>query len=99
MDGEEQRRSGSIAVHAVTLARSGVTLAVPATETVLEAAFAAGVALPFSCTVGGCMACKRKLLAGEVEMQAPHGLSAAARERGWILLCRARPRGLVVVDA
>lgn len=99
MGGEEQRRGGSIPVHVVTLARSGVTLAVPETETVLEAAFAAGVALPFSCTVGGCMACRKKLLAGEVVMQTPHGLSAAAQGRGWVLLCRARPRSAVVVDA
>ena len=85
--------------HRVTLARRGVTFEVAEGETVLEAAYDAGVKLPFSCTVGGCMACKKRLLEGAVDMQEPHGLSAAAQEQGWVLLCRARPRGALVVDA
>lgn len=83
----------------VTLARRGVSFAVGGGETILEAAFAAGIRLPFSCLVGGCMACRKRLLAGEVAMETPHGLSPAAQQEGWVLLCRSRPRGPVVIDA
>ena len=83
----------------VRLRRSRVTIGVDESETILEAAAAVGVALPYSCAVGGCMACKARLVAGQVELKPPHGLPADTRERGWILLCRACPRSDVEIDA
>ncbi len=83
----------------VRLRRSRVTIEVDESETILEAAAAVGVTLPYSCAVGGCMACKARLVAGQVELNRPHGLPSSARDRGWILLCRACPRSDVEVDA
>lgn len=85
--------------HAVTLVRRGVAFEAEATRTLLEAALAAGIELPFSCAVGGCMACKTRLISGNVTMPGAHGLSATARDRGWILLCRAHALGPIVLDA
>lgn len=66
---------------------------VPPGQTLLEAGLAAGVAMPFSCAMGGCAACKCRLTEGEVAMEEPNCLSAAEREEGWVLACAARPLG------
>ena len=61
--------------------------------TILDAALAAGVPYPYGCRSGDCGSCKSRLLSGEVTMQgyAPEVLTAAERESGLILACRARP--------
>ncbi len=56
-------------------------------QTLLEAAIAAGAAVPFSCTMGGCGACKVKKLAGDVAMAEPNCLTAAERAEGAVLAC------------
>ncbi len=62
-------------------------------ETVLEAGLAAGIAMPFSCAMGGCAACKVLLLEGEVVMEEPNCLTAAERAEGYVLACVGRPSG------
>lgn len=94
-----RRESDREARPTVTLVRRGVVFEVAGEQTVLEAALAAGIDVPYACAVGGCMACKTRLIAGEVAMPGRHGLSPAARERGWILLCRARALGPIILDA
>lgn len=89
----------SAETYLVHMQRSGHTLRVSPDQTLLEAGIAAGLRLPFSCTVGGCLACKKRLVSGEVSVQEPTGLPAAQRERGMILLCRTRARGDLVVEA
>ena len=84
--------------YSVHLQRSGRTLQVSSATTILEAGIAAGVRLPFACTVGGCLACKKRLLSGEVEVQEPTGLPPAQRAKGMILLCRTRARSDLVLD-
>jgi len=66
---------------------------VPAGRTVLESALDAGVAMPFSCTVGGCGACRVRVVDGDVAMDEPNCLSPEERASGHVLACSARPRG------
>jgi ring-1,2-phenylacetyl-CoA epoxidase subunit PaaE len=67
-------------------------------QTVLEAALAAGVALPFSCAMGGCGACKAKLVSGSVHADEPNCLSPREREAGFVLTCSSRPTSPVALE-
>jgi ring-1,2-phenylacetyl-CoA epoxidase subunit PaaE len=73
------------------------TLALPG-MTVLEAGLAAGVDMPYSCAVGGCGACRVKLVAGAVELEEPNCLSEAERSLGYVLACVGRPSGPCTVE-
>jgi ferredoxin len=70
----------------------------PSDQTLLESATAAGLAMPFSCTMGGCGACKRRLVAGEVSLEEPNCLSDAERADGHVLTCVAHPRSDVALS-
>lgn len=92
--GPGRHDSGMTRLHTVHIANLGDALQVPAASTLLEAARSAGLPYPHGCRVGRCGACKSRLLSGEVEMlpHTPFSLTAADRERGFILACRAQPR-------
>ena len=60
-------------------------------QTILEAALGAGIDMPFSCAMGGCGACRCRLVEGEVEMEEPNCLGRSERERGYVLACVGRP--------
>lgn len=60
-------------------------------QTILEAAIAAGIDMPFSCAMGGCGACRVRREEGEVQMEEPNCLSRAEREKGYVLTCVGRP--------
>lgn len=64
---------------------------VPPDGTILDAGLAAGVAMPYSCAMGGCGACAVELRAGEVDLDEPNCLTPDERARGRILACVARP--------
>jgi ferredoxin-NADP reductase len=64
---------------------------VPAGSTVLEAAIAAGVDMPFSCSVGGCGTCLVRLTEGQVEMDEPNCCTSTERAEGKVLACVSRP--------
>jgi len=66
-------------------------LVVPVGKTVLETALDAGVDMPFSCTVGGCGACRVLLTSGTVAMDEPNCLSPQERADGYVLACSSRP--------
>jgi len=78
----------------VEIERQGVvrTVQVAAEETVLEAGLREGLDLPFSCTMGGCGACKAKLVSGDVLLPEPNCLTAEERSQGQVLLCVSHPR-------
>jgi len=67
-------------------------------QTVLEAALAAGIDMPFSCAMGGCGACRVHLAAGEIQMEEPNCLSRAERERGYVLTCVGRPLTQIKIE-
>jgi ring-1,2-phenylacetyl-CoA epoxidase subunit PaaE len=78
-------------------AASASTAVVRPGETLLEAGLATGAELPFSCAMGGCGACKGKLLSGQVRMPEPNCLTPAERAAGYVLPCIAQPCGDVAV--
>lgn len=67
-------------------------------QTILDAALAARLRMPFSCTLGGCGACKVKLLDGTVDMEEPNCLRPRERATGHILTCVGRPMGPVTIE-
>ncbi len=73
----------------------------PPGENVLAAALAAGIAIAHSCRAGRCASCKSKLLSGTIEYPGgtPPGITAAEVARGEVLLCQARPRSDLLVEA
>ena len=64
---------------------------VEAGQTILEAALAAGIDMPFSCAMGGCGACRVRRTDGDIRMEEPNCLSRAEREAGYLLTCVGRP--------
>lgn len=83
----------------IHFAKSGRTVVAEPGQTILEAATKGGVELPFSCTMGGCGACKVKKSAGTVVTAEPNCLSDAERAEGYVLTCCSyADDGLVVAD-
>ncbi len=91
----------SNAEYSVRIEPHGRTLKVAAGEPVLQAALAAGLNLPHSCKSGHCSSCRARLLEGEVHYLSgrPPGITAEEAGSGWVLLCQARPRSDLVVEA
>jgi len=75
----------------VRLEPVGVEFSVEEDETVLDAAFRQGIALPHGCKEGQCSACKCVLTDGEVDLlkYSTFALSEMERDTDHILLCRA----------
>jgi ring-1,2-phenylacetyl-CoA epoxidase subunit PaaE len=61
-------------------------------QTMLEAGLSAGIAMDYSCAMGGCGACKVRLCEGEVEMEEPNCLTVQERADGFVLACISRLR-------
>ncbi len=82
-------------VEFVHLAR---TVHSPAGSTVLQAAAAAGITLPSSCSQGLCGTCKSVLVSGEVDMQHGGGIRPKEIAKGRFLPCCSVPLTPLVVD-
>lgn len=74
------------------------TIQVPADQTVLAAAQAAGLDLPFSCNAGVCTTCAAQLHSGTVDQSDGMGISPELQEQGYALLCVSYPRSDLVVE-
>ncbi len=74
---------------------------VTAEQTVLDAALAAGILLPYSCRSGACSTCKAKVVSGSIQPvpSAEVVLSPEEREAGYTLLCQARATSDLVVES
>jgi ring-1,2-phenylacetyl-CoA epoxidase subunit PaaE len=66
-------------------------------ETLLQAALAAGIDAPHSCTEGRCGTCKSWLRTGEVTMASTRALSPRSKERGHVLACQSIPSSPVLI--
>ncbi len=60
-------------------------------DTVLDAASAAGLDVPFSCTGGVCATCRARVVDGWVEMAVNYALQPWELEAGFVLTCQSRP--------
>lgn len=76
----------------------GRTVHSPAGSTVLQAAAAAGITLPSSCSQGLCGTCKSVLVSGEVDMQHEGGIRPKEIAKGRFLPCCSVPLSRLVVD-
>jgi ferredoxin-NADP reductase len=82
----------------VTFKRSGKTLPIQSTQSVLELAEQNQIDIPYSCRVGTCGSCKVTLLAGEVEMEVQEGLTEEDRKNHQILACQAKAKSNLEIE-
>lgn len=77
-------------VHTVRLEPVGLEFEVKEGETILDAAFRQGIALPHGCKEGQCSACKCVQLDGETELlnYSTFALNDMEKESGHLLMCR-----------
>jgi len=78
---------------ACTLLPHDVRLDCAAHATVLDAALAAGLSVPFSCRRGACGSCEAEVLSGEHERAFPPAPGGFEPGPGRLLMCRTRPCG------
>ena len=60
-------------------------------ESLLDAAYKAGMDVPFACKGGVCCTCKAKVLEGSVKMDVNYALEPDEVEQGYILTCQSHP--------
>jgi ferredoxin len=70
---------------------------IAAGETLLQAALAAKIDIPHSCTEGRCGTCMSWLRNGDVAMTTTRALSPRNAERGYVLACQSRPSSRVPI--
>lgn len=70
-------------------------------QSVLDAALAAGIVLPYSCRNGACSTCKGKVVSGEYEAGGAPAqiISQEERDQGYTLFCQARPLSDMTIEA
>ncbi len=77
----------------ITLIKNGVaySLFVPHRQTILSAALANRIELPYSCRAGRCSSCRAKLTQGKVQMHYNEVLTDEDEAAGFILTCTGHP--------
>jgi CDP-4-dehydro-6-deoxyglucose reductase len=86
--------------HQITIKPSDHSFACADGETVLSAAMAADLMLPYGCRNGACGTCKGRVLEGEVDYGAYQGstLTVGEKAAGLALFCCARPLSDLVIE-
>ncbi|WP_212987551.1 2Fe-2S iron-sulfur cluster-binding protein [Actinoplanes auranticolor] len=74
------------------------TVVVEPGQTLLDAGLAAGLPMPFSCTVGNCGECMVRLRGGEVTQNGPNCLTPGQQADGFVLACMSCPLSTVTLD-
>ncbi|MEU6146286.1 2Fe-2S iron-sulfur cluster-binding protein [Streptomyces sp. NPDC047081] len=67
-------------------------------RTLLDAGLAAGLPMPYSCTVGNCGDCMVRLRSGEVTQNEPNCLTPQQKADGYVLTCVGCPLSKVTLD-
>ena len=88
-------------IHTVKIQHQGNihTIEVSEDQTILQAAYDAGVDLPSSCSAGVCTTCAAQILSGTVEQSDGMGLSPELQDEGFALLCVAYPRSDLQIES
>lgn len=87
--------------HEITLQPSGKKFQATTAVSILTSALESGISLSYSCRAGMCGTCKCKIAEGEVD----HGesslayLTEAERSQGYAMLCQAKPKSDLVIEA
>jgi ferredoxin len=89
--GAESSADSTVQSFRLTLDSDNHIVPIAAGETLLEAALAAGIDAPHTCTEGRCGTCMAWLRNGDVSMASTRALSKRNMERGYVLACQSRP--------
>lgn len=91
---EHQAQPGDAQTASITIVRDGLAREFSYANhqpSILDAASAAGLEVPFSCTSGVCGTCRAKCVEGEVRMERNYALDKAEVAAGFVLTCQCRP--------
>lgn len=77
----------------MTFTVSDLIVPYKAGQPILEAATAAGIAIPTNSQMGLFSACKAHCMSGNVEMDGTERLEPAEQDAGFVLTCCGRPKG------
>ncbi|WP_406195506.1 hybrid-cluster NAD(P)-dependent oxidoreductase [Streptomyces europaeiscabiei] len=88
----------AVTTYTVEFVKSGRTVRCRTDESVLDAALAAGLRPPSSCSQGMCGTCKTTMLSGEVDMQHNGGIRPREVAQNKILICCSRPLSDLRID-
>jgi CDP-4-dehydro-6-deoxyglucose reductase len=92
--------TGEEAAHRVRLVPSGRIFEVPPGQGILAAGLGAGIRMPYGCRMGTCQSCRGRILQGRADLGAAHPtyLPQQERNKGYALLCQARPLTDLVIE-